>query len=109
MTRPMFTPNGDGYDISAPGVLILMAGVIRDEDPEESTPKGRALASRMVKDMLAAARAGGYLQGEILETLLVAKGEVSQRVRNMATEACNAAGNDAIGRIFDAMRQDARP
>ena len=102
MTTPMFKPNGDGYDISAPGVLILMASVLHD--PEDSTPQGNAAALRMVKEILTAARAGGYLQGDVLETLLVAKGEVSQRVRNMATEACNAAGHKAISRIFEAMR-----
>ncbi len=102
MTTPMFKPNGDGYDISAPGVLMVMASTLHD--PEDSTPQGNAAALSMVKQILAAARAGGYLQTDILETLLIGTGEMSQRVRNMATEACNAAGDEAIGRIFAAMR-----
>ena len=53
--------------------------------------------------MLTAARAGGFTQGNILATLL-ARNEVSHRVKAMAVQACAAAGNEALGRIFEAMR-----
>lgn len=56
-----------------------------------------------VDAMLRAARAGGFTQSDILATLL-ARGEVSHRVNAMAVLACAAAGNEALGKLFDAMR-----
>jgi hypothetical protein len=54
--------------------------------------------------MLAAARAGGYTQTDILHTLLV-RGERSKRLELMARAACAAAGHDRMGVIFDNMRK----
>ena len=99
--KPLVTPTADGtaYDIQPAGVLILLAAEIH-ENP------GLHLNGRLqghIDAMLTAARAGGFAQGDILATLL-ARGEVSHRVKAMAVQACAAAGNKALGRIFDAMR-----
>jgi hypothetical protein len=97
-TPPLFTPNGDGYDIQPAGVLILLADEVYGENPS-SNPR----LKNTIGQFLTAARAGGFKQSDILETLL-ATGEVSHRVKDMAVAACDAAGPDAIGRIFASMR-----
>ena len=99
--QPLFTPAADGtaYDIQPAGVLILLASEIH-ENP------GVHLNGRLqghIDAMLTAARAGGFTQGDILATLL-SKNEVSHRVKAMAVQACAAAGNVALGKVFDAMR-----
>ena len=99
---PLFTPNGDGFDIQPAGVLLLLADTVHG-NPDESSPAGRTRAKAMMNAILSAARAGGFQQCDILDTLL-ATGEVSHRVKAMAVAACNAAGPDAIGRIFASMR-----
>jgi hypothetical protein len=96
----LFTPNGDGYDIAPAGVLMMMADTVCNNH-HESSAKGRERATQLVKDILKASHAGGYKQADILETLLLVKGESSQRVRAMCIAACEAAGNEAIGKIFD--------
>lgn len=103
-TKPLFTPTADGaaYDIQPAGVLMLLADTVYG-DSCESSPAGRARAKAMIDAMLKAARAGGFTQSDILETLL-SRGDVSHRVKALAVEACAAAGNDAIGEIFNAMR-----
>ena len=103
-TPSLFTPNGDGYDIQPAGVLLILADTVYN-NPQDSTPIGRARAKTMIDAILTAARAGGFKQGDILATLL-ARGEVTQRLKNMAVTACNAAGPDAIGRIFASMRDN---
>lgn len=106
MTTTLFTPNGDGYDITAPGVLLLLADTARSTGPDEATKEGRIRAYDGIQEMLTAARVGGYAQAEVLETLLLIppNGTPSVRVRDMAIEACAAAGDEAIARIFAAMR-----
>ena len=103
-TPSLFTPNGDGDDIQPAGVLLVLADTVYN-NPQDSTPTGRARAKTMIDALLTAARAGGFKQGDILATLL-ARGEVTQRLKNMAVTACNAAGPDAIGRIFASMRDN---
>ena len=100
---PLFSPNGDGYDIQPAGLLMLMADIVY-KNPDESTPTGRESAAAMIDSILAAARAGGFKQCDILATLLV-RGEISQRVRDMAIAACDAAGADQIDAVFAAMRE----
>lgn len=99
--KPLFTPTADGtaYDIQPAGVLILLASEIH-ENPDVHK-NGRIQGH--IDAMLTAARAGGFAQGDILATLL-ARNEVSHRVKAMAVQACAAAGHEALGRIFDAMR-----
>ena len=45
-----------------------------------------------LRRILSAAVAGGFKNADLLETLL-SRGEVSQRVKQLATEAANAAGH----------------
>ena len=99
--QPLFTPAADGtaYDIQPAGVLILLAAEIH-ENPGVHW-NGRIQGH--IDAMLTAARAGGFTQSDILATLL-SKNEVSHRVKAMAVQACAAAGNEAMGWIFDAMR-----
>lgn len=100
--KALFTPTTDGtaYDIQPAGVLILLASEVR-ENPRIHKEGGRIQGA--IDAMLKAARAGGFTQSDILATLL-AQGEVSHRVKDMAVRACEAAGSDAIGNIFEAMR-----
>lgn len=100
-SQPLFTPTADGqaYDIQPAGVLLILADMVYgpQDDPQwTGGPKTEA----MIGTMLAAARAGGYTQTDILHTLLV-RGERSKRLELMARAACAAAGNDRLGRIFD--------
>ena len=99
-----FTPNSDGYDIQPAGVLLLLADTIYGDGRNDSTPTGQARADKMIDAMLSAARAGGYKQTDILQTLLV-RGERSKRIQDMARAACDAAGNDRLKVIFDSMRK----
>ena len=94
----LFTPNGDGYDIHPAGVLMLLAGEVYGK-----TPSKNPRLKNIIGMFLSAARAGGFKQADILETLL-AKGEVSHRVKNMAVAACSAAGPDAIKQILASMK-----
>ena len=103
-TPSLFTPNGDGFNIQPASVLLVLANTIYN-NPQDSSPTGRARAKTMLDAILTAARAGGFKQADILATLL-ARGEVTHRLRDMAVTACNAAGPDAIGRVFAAMRDN---
>ena len=80
-------------------MLILLASEIY-ENP--GLHKNGRIQGR-IDAMLTAARTGGFTHGDILATLL-SKNEVSHRVKAMAVQACAAAGHEALGRIFDAMR-----
>ena len=105
MTRrqPLFTPNPDctegGY-LSPAGVLLIMGSYAHDDD---TSPAGRARAADVVRKMLSAARAGGFTKGDLLETLL-AKGEVSHRVKELAHEAIDSAGESAVLEIITSIR-----
>jgi hypothetical protein len=104
-SQPLFTPTADGqaYDIAPAGVLLILADMVYgpQDDPQwTGGPKTEA----MIGAMLAAARAGGYTQTDILHTLLV-RGERSKRLELMARAACAAAGNDRIAALFASMRE----
>jgi len=104
-SQPLFTPTADGqaYDIQPAGVLLILADMVYgpQDDPEwTGGPKTEA----MIHAMLAAARAGGYAQTDILHTLLV-RGERSKRLELMARAACEAAGNERIAALFSSMRK----
>jgi hypothetical protein len=102
--QPLFTPTADGtaYDIQPAGVVLLLANIVYG-DPSETPPAGRARAKVFVDAMLAAAHVGGYKQCDILHTLL-ARNESSARIQLMVRDACSAAGDAAIGRLFGEMR-----
>jgi hypothetical protein len=103
-TAPLFTPNGDGdgYDIHPAGVLLILGDTVYGDD--DSTPAGQNRAARMIESILAAASAGGYRQTDVLHTLL-ARGERSKRIQDMARAACDAAGSQRLAAIFDSMRK----
>ena len=87
MTTPLFSPRQDGaYDISAPGVIILLGSYAYE--PDSPNP---ALVDTL-RRILSASVSGGFKNADLLETLL-SRGEVSQRVKQLATEAANAAGH----------------
>ena len=104
--QPLFTQNPDcaegGYLLSPAGVL-LMVGNIAYGDDDDTPPSGRARAADVVRKMLSAARAGGFTKGDLLETLL-AKGEVSHRVKELAHEAIDCAGESAVLEIIASIR-----
>lgn len=97
------TPDGQAYDLNATAVLLILADTAFGEGRHDTPPAGRARAAKAVADMLAAAAAGGYQQADILETLLT-MGEVSKRVTAMCADAMDAAGNERIRAVFEAMR-----
>lgn len=111
MTRqPLFTPNPDctegGYLLSPAGVLLMMASYAYESD-DETTPAGRARAQDAVRRILSAARAGGFTQGDVLETMM-ARGEVSARVKELAHTAVEAAGAGAVIAIVQSLKKGAR-
>ena len=86
----MFSPRQDGaYDITAPGVIILLGSYAYEPDSPNPGLVGA------LRSILAAATAGGFKSADLLETLL-SRGEVSQRVKQLATEAANAAGHASV-------------
>lgn len=97
-----FTLRPDGsYDIQPAGVLLLFGREISTTPPTAL----RAKLEGHVQAFLQAARAGGFKQTDVLETLL-ARGDTSKRVLTMCHEACDAAGFDCIKEIMDAMTPD---
>lgn len=97
-----FTADGTALDIQPAGVLVMLASYVYDPESDMSN-NGKAGLKHHIDSMLAAAGAGGFTQSDILATLL-SKNEVSHRVKAMAVQACEAAGDAAIARIFNALR-----
>ncbi len=102
-SEPLYTltPDGDEYLLSPAGVLILLAVTVYG-DGSDCTPAGQRRGKIAYDAVIAAARKGGYMQCDILDTLL-ARGEVTDRVKNMARDACAAAGNAEVVKIVRAM------
>ena len=97
-----FIPRADGgYDIRPEGVLLLLAREISKTPPTAL----RAKLEGNVQAFLQAARAGGYKQTGVLETLL-ARGDTSKRDLMMCHEACDTAGFDRIKEVMEAMTPD---
>lgn len=87
---PMFTHRPDGaYDISAAGCIVLLGSYAYE--PDSPNP---ALVDTL-RRILSASVAGGFKNADLLETLL-SRGEVSKRVKRLATEAANAAGHASV-------------
>jgi len=95
--QPMFKPNGDNYDISPAGLLLLAASTAYG-DPTDTTPEGVRKALLLIDGMISAAFTGGFKQGDILRTLL--QQEPTRRVQMMAEAACEAAGFAAIQAVW---------
>ncbi len=60
---PLFTPNGDGYDIQPAGVLLLMADQLYGADREHLSEAGFIRISDTIAALMAAASAGGFTPG----------------------------------------------
>ena len=104
-SQPLFTLTADGqaYDIQPAGVLLILSDMVYGPQDDPNW-KGGPKAEIIIKAMLAAARAGGHTQTDILHTLLVS-GERSVRIQDMARAACHAAGVERIKAVFDDMRK----
>lgn len=104
-TTPLFKlrPDGDCYDIQPAGVILILADMVYGPDSASTPPTGRARAMEALAAIFKASSAGGFTQGDVLMTLL-SRNEVSHRVKAMAVQACEAAGNERMGVIFEAMR-----
>jgi hypothetical protein len=80
------TPDGQAYDLNATAILLISADAAYGEGMRDSPPTGQARAAKIVRDLLQAATAGGYAQGDILESLLH-RGDLSKRVTAMCADA----------------------
>lgn len=102
--QPLFRQNPDdpegGYLLSR-----AAAGGQHAHEPDgEISAQGRRNALDVLARLLGAARAGGFTQGQVLETLL-ANGEVSERVKALAQAAVDAAGTEAIAAILTELKK----
>lgn len=97
--EPLFIPNGDGYDVTAPGVMLILADMVygKQDDP---TWTGGPKTKAKLRSMLKAASDGGYRYSEELHARLI-YGNRSKSTQDMAREACAAAGDETI---FEIMR-----
>ena len=104
--QPLYTNNPDctdgGYLLS-PAAVLMMVGSYAHEGDDEISPSGRARAQDALRRILSAARAGGFTQSQILETMM-ARGEVSARVKELAHAAIDAAGADAVVAIMQSLK-----
>lgn len=83
--------------------LLMGFGWNLVKPPADSTSWGATRARIFVDGMLAAAKAGGYMQCDILETML-SKCDITDRLRMMAHCACEAAGEDGINRVISSVK-----
>ena len=90
---PMFTDNGDGYDMTQAGVLLVLGDMFYGNDPE-LTGAARTRTGEFVADVLKAAAVGGFKQADIFITMLTRK-QRSLRLSAMAQAASDAAGPEA--------------
>ena len=103
-TQPMFKPNDDGYDVSPAGVILIIAGMVYGEDRTTMSRAGIQKFTRLIDDVLSAARANGYPHEDILRTLL-ARNESGPRMVQMMQAACDAAGNAIMDTVIGRMKQ----
>ena len=104
--QPLYTNNPDcpdGYLLS-PAAVLLMVGSYAHEGDDEISPSGRARAQDALRRILSAARAGGFTQGDVLETML-ARGKVTARAKELAHAAVDAAGADAVVAIMQSLKR----
>ena len=90
---PMFTDNGNGFDMTQAGVLLILGDMFYGKDPE-LTGAARMRTGEFVADILKAAAAGGFKQADIFITMLTRK-QRSPRLTAMAQAASDAAGVQA--------------
>jgi nucleoside-diphosphate-sugar epimerase len=94
--------NGAPANLGGPEILVICGDILRcngDIGGAEPVPaEGMQFARDVIAGILAAARAGGYKQCDILETLLT--GDMTPRIGEMARAACDAAGIPALRQLF---------
>lgn len=100
----LFTPvtDGSGFDIQPQAVLLILADAVYG-DSLDKTQAGLARGKAVIAAMLEAAQAGGFTRAaELASGLSSSRG--SAGVKAMAEQACKAAGEAALYKIFDTMR-----
>ncbi|WP_373989443.1 hypothetical protein [Duganella sp. BuS-21] len=101
--NPTIYRNGEPANLGGPEILVICGDILRcngDVGDDEPVPlEGMQFAREAVAGILAAARAGGYKQCDILETLLLC-GDLTPRIGAMARDACAAAGVPALRELF---------
>lgn len=107
--QPLYTNNPDcpdgGYLLS-PAAAVLMLGRYAYESDDEAAPAAPAARVRTLdalRRILSAARAGGFTQGDVLETML-ARGKVTVKAKELAHAAIDAAGADAVVAIMQSLK-----
>jgi hypothetical protein len=86
--RLICTINGEPH-ISTAGILLMCAEALHGPMPVSADARSRA--QRTVTELLSAARAGGFTNADILETMIV-KDRESDRVVDFALEAMACVG-----------------
>ncbi|MFM0243297.1 hypothetical protein [Paraburkholderia phytofirmans] len=92
--------NGELF-VSSAGILLLAANAMH-ADSAQVPADGRARGKRTVEVLLSAARAGGFKQAHILETLLLTDRE-SARTAELALQAMECVGG--VGELATALRR----
>jgi hypothetical protein len=103
-TQLMFKPNGDGCDALPAGVILIIAGMVYGEDRATMSHAGIQKFTRLIDDVLSAARANGYPHEDILRTLL-ARDESGPRMAQMMQAACDTAGSAIMDTVIGRMKQ----
>ena len=104
--QPLYTNNPDCPDggfLLSPAAVLLMLGRYAYESDDEAAPAARVRTLDALRRILSAARAGGFTQGDVLETML-ARGKASVRVKELAHAAIDAAGADAVVAIMQTLK-----
>ena len=104
--QPLYTNNPDCPDggfLLSPAAVLLMLGRYAYESDDEAAPAARVRTLDALRRILSAARAGGFTQGDVLETML-ARGKVTPRAKELAHAAVDAAGADAIAAVMQSLK-----
>lgn len=102
--NPFFRSNPEAPDdytqvmLSPAGLLLMCSNALHDDDAGK---QGKVRAARLIGAVLDAARAAGYRQGEIAETVLMDFGQPPERKQDVALELARIVGGDGF---IEAMR-----
>ena len=94
----------DGEYLFSPAGIILFLGAHAHLQCDEISAIDKGKAYIGLRRILAAAQSGGFNQGDILETM-IANGDTSPRVKEIAHAAGKAAGADTIQAIIKKLWQ----
>jgi hypothetical protein len=96
--KPLFT-KVDGELRMTPAAMLLAAAARGFCLPGETPAQGAARGSAFVREMLVAARDGGFMQSEVLETVL-AQPLPNRRAVELAQAACACIAPDDLPAVF---------